>query len=211
VIMAEHQGFTLWFTGLSGAGKTTVAVALEKELRARGVKVERLDGDTVRKSLTRDLGFSKEDRDKNIERVTFVAKLLSRNGVGVLASFISPYRATRAMVREETTNFIEVFVNAPLEVCADRDVKGLYAKAFAGEIPNFTGVSDPYEEPTCSIHTKKLWMRASPSAWSTSKNTGSSPLQRRSDLHDGLAIKLKPSGASFLLRGRVRGVCGAGR
>jgi len=133
--MAEHQGFTLWFTGLSGAGKTTVAVALEKELRARGVKVERLDGDTVRKS------------DKNIERVTFVAKLLSRNGVGVLASFISPYRATRAMVREETTNFIEVFVNAPLEVCADRDVKGLYAKAFAGEIPNFTGVSDPYEEP----------------------------------------------------------------
>ncbi len=146
--MAEHQGFTLWFTGLSGAGKTTVAVALEKELRARGVKVERLDGDTVRKSLTRDLGFSKEDRDKNIERVTFVAKLLSRNGVGVLASFISPYRATRAMVREETTNFIEVFVNAPLEVCADRDVKGLYAKAFAGEIPNFTGVSDPYEEPS---------------------------------------------------------------
>ena len=145
--MGEQKGFTLWFTGLSGAGKTTVAVAVEKELRARGLKVERLDGDTVRQSLTRDLGFSKEDRDKNIERVTFVAKLLSRNGVGVLAAFISPYLETRAMVRRETTNFIEVFVNAPLEVCAQRDVKGMYAKAFRGEIANFTGVNDPYEEP----------------------------------------------------------------
>lgn len=145
--MSEQKGFTLWFTGLSGAGKTTVTMALEKQLRARGVKVERLDGDTVRQSLTRDLGFSKEDRDKNIERVTFVAKLLSRNGVGVLTAFISPYRGTREMVRRETTNFIEVFVNAPLEVCAQRDVKGMYAKAFAGEIQNFTGVNDPYEEP----------------------------------------------------------------
>lgn len=145
--MAEQKGFTLWFTGLSGAGKTTAALAVEKELRARGLKVERLDGDTVRQSLTRDLGFSKEDRDKNIERVTFVAKLLSRNGVAVLASFISPYRETRAMVRRETTNFIEVFVNAPLEVCIARDVKGMYAKAFRGEIKEFTGVSDPYEEP----------------------------------------------------------------
>jgi adenylyl-sulfate kinase len=145
--MTEQAGFTIWFTGLSGAGKTTVAVALEKELRARGVKVERLDGDTVRQSLTRDLGFSKEDRDKNIERVTFVAKLLSRNGVAVLASFISPYREIRAMVRCETTNFIEVFVNAPLDVCVARDVKGMYAKAFRGEIKEFTGVSDPYEEP----------------------------------------------------------------
>lgn len=145
--MTEQKGFTLWFTGLSGAGKTTVAKAVEIELRARGVKVERLDGDTVRQSLTRDLGFSKEDRDKNIERVTFVAKLLSRNGIGVLAAFISPYRETRAMVARETTNFIEVFVHAPLEVCAERDVKGMYAKAFAGEIENFTGVSDPYEEP----------------------------------------------------------------
>jgi adenylyl-sulfate kinase len=145
--MVEQKGFTVWFTGLSGAGKTTVAVTLTEKLRARGLKVERLDGDTVRQSLTRDLGFSKEDRDKNIERVTFVAKLLSRNGVGVLASFISPYRKTREMVRNETTNFIEVFVHAPLEVCAERDVKGMYAKAFAGEIKNFTGVSDPYEEP----------------------------------------------------------------
>jgi adenylyl-sulfate kinase len=145
--MAEQTGFTLWFTGLSGAGKTTMALAVENELRARGLKVERLDGDTVRQSLTRDLGFSKEDRDKNIERVTFVAKLLSRNGVAVLASFISPYRETRAMVRRETTNFVEVFVNAPLDVCVARDVKGMYAKAFRGEIKEFTGVSDPYEEP----------------------------------------------------------------
>ena len=143
----EHSGFVLWFTGLSGAGKTTLAVALEKEFRRRGVRVERLDGDTVRQSLTKDLGFSKEDRDKNIERVTFVAKLLSRNNVVVLASFISPYRVTRDYVRGETTNFIEIFVDAPLEVCAERDVKGMYAKAFRGEIANFTGVSDPYEEP----------------------------------------------------------------
>ncbi|PJF40169.1 MAG: adenylyl-sulfate kinase [Chloroflexi bacterium] len=141
------EGFTLWLTGLSGAGKTTIAVALEKELRDRDLYVERLDGDTVRQGLTRDLGFSKEDRDMNIERVTFVAKLLSRNGVAVLASFISPYREARENIRKETTNYIEVFVHAPLDVCADRDVKGLYAKAFAGEIPNFTGVSDPYEAP----------------------------------------------------------------
>jgi adenylyl-sulfate kinase len=134
-------------TGLSGAGKTTIAKILVKELQDRGLKMERLDGDVVRQSLTRDLGFSKEDRDKNIERVTFVAKLLSRNGVGVVCSFISPYQAVRDTVRAETTNFIEVFVHAPLEVCAARDVKGMYAKAFAGEIENFTGVSDPYEAP----------------------------------------------------------------
>lgn len=143
----QQKGFTLWMTGLSGAGKTTIARILEARLKERGLKIERLDGDVVRQSLTRDLGFSKEDRDKNIERVMFVAKLLSRNGVGVIASFISPYQSVRDMVRAETTNFIEVFVHAPLEVCAERDVKGLYAKAFAGEIPNFTGVSDPYEEP----------------------------------------------------------------
>jgi len=143
----NNEGFTLWMTGLSGAGKTTIAVALEKILRDRGVRFERLDGDTVREGLTRDLGFSKEDRDKNIERVTFVAKLLSRNGVGVVASFISPYREARDKVRKETTNFIEVYVNASVDVCASRDVKGLYAKALRGEIPNFTGVSDPYEAP----------------------------------------------------------------
>jgi adenylyl-sulfate kinase len=143
----EHQGFTLWMTGLSGAGKTTIALELEKKLKERGVKFERLDGDVVRESLTRDLGFSKEDRDKNIERVSFVAKLLSRNGVGVVCSFISPYQAQRDMVRSQTHNFIEVYVSTPLEVCAERDVKGMYKKAMAGEIPNFTGVSDPYEAP----------------------------------------------------------------
>ncbi len=141
------DGFVLWFTGLSGAGKTALAKRVEQELKARGISVERLDGDVVRQSLTADLGFSKEDRDKNIQRVTFVAKLLSRNGVGVLASFISPYRATREWVRHEVTNFIEVFVDCPLEVCIRRDEKGLYAKALAGQIPEFTGVSDPYEPP----------------------------------------------------------------
>ena len=153
-----QQGFTLWLTGLSGAGKTTVAVALENELHERGLLIERLDGDTVREGLTRDLGFSKEDRDKNIERVAFVAKLLSRNRVGVVASFISPYREARANVRQQTTNFIEVYVNAPLEVCAARDVKGLYAKAFAGQIQGFTGVNDPYEapeKPEIVLHTDK--------------------------------------------------------
>jgi adenylyl-sulfate kinase len=145
--LCNQRGFTLWFTGLSGSGKTEIAKFVENELRERNLKVERLDGDIVRQSLTRDLGFSKEDRDKNIERVTFVAKLLTRNEVAVLCSFISPYRARRAKSREEIGEFIEVFVECPLEVCAARDVKGMYAKAFAGEIENFTGVSDPYEAP----------------------------------------------------------------
>lgn len=143
----EQKGVTVWFTGLSGAGKSTLADALEKKLRGQGLKIERLDGDIVRQSLTKDLGFSKEDRDKNIERVTFVAKLLTRNGVMSLVSFISPYRAMRDYARKETGNFVEVYVKCPLEVCAGRDVKGLYAKAQKGEIPNFTGVNDPYEEP----------------------------------------------------------------
>jgi adenylyl-sulfate kinase len=143
----EQKGVTVWFTGMSGAGKTALAVPLEKELQKRGLKVERLDGDIVRQSLTRDLGFSKEDRDKNIERVTFVAKLLTRNGVAVLCSFISPYRAVRANVKEEVGNFVEVYCYAPLETLVERDVKGLYKKALAGEIENFTGISDPYEAP----------------------------------------------------------------
>ena len=157
--MTDHrQGITLWLTGLSGAGKTTLALELERELRLRGLNVERLDGDTVREGLTRDLGFSKEDRDRNIERVAFVAKLLSRNNVAVIASFISPYREARRRVREQTTNFVEVFVDAPLSVCAERDVKGLYRKALAGQITGFTGVNDPYEAPAAAevtVHTDR--------------------------------------------------------
>jgi adenylyl-sulfate kinase len=143
----DQKGVTVWFTGLSGAGKTALALRLEEELRRRGLRVERLDGDIVRQGLTRDLGFSKEDRDKNIERVTFVAKLLTRNGVAVLCSFISPYRAVRAQSRKEIGNFVEVYCYATLETLMQRDVKGLYKKAIAGEIPNFTGISDPYEAP----------------------------------------------------------------
>jgi adenylyl-sulfate kinase len=146
----------VWLTGLSGSGKTTIAKRLVEELRDRGLRVERLDGDVVRKSLTRDLGFSKADRDANIERVTFVAKLLTRNGVGVVCAFISPYRERRARSREEIGDFVEVYVECPVEVCAERDVKGLYEKAFRGEIADFTGVSDPYEppeEPAIVCHT----------------------------------------------------------
>ena len=143
----QRPGFVLWMTGLSGAGKTTIALDLVDELQKRGLKIERLDGDVVRESLTKDLGFTAEDRRKNIERVTFVAKLLSRNGVGCVCSFISPYQAVRDHVRNNTTNFLEVFIDAPLDTVIERDVKGLYKKAIAGEIPNFTGISDPFEAP----------------------------------------------------------------
>ena len=145
--MSDQKGFTLWFTGLSGSGKTALAKKLAPVLRERGLKVERLDGDIVRQSLTKDLGFSAEDRDTNIERVTFVAKLLTRNGVAVLASFISPYIVRRAKSRAEIGHFVECYVECPLETLVERDVKGLYKKALAGEIKNFTGVSDPYEAP----------------------------------------------------------------
>ncbi|MFH1867832.1 MAG: adenylyl-sulfate kinase [Candidatus Omnitrophota bacterium] len=143
----NHDGFVLWFTGLPCSGKTTVADAIADKLKRMNIKVERLDGDIVRQGLTKDLGFSKEDRDKNIDRVTFVAKLLSRNGVATLVSFVSPYRERRQHVREDTTNFIEVFVKCPIEECKKRDTKGMYAKALRGEIKDFTGVDDPYEEP----------------------------------------------------------------
>ena len=142
-----HKGFVVWLTGLPCSGKTTVAKIVEKELKKSGLKAERLDGDVVRQSLTRDLGFSKEDRDENIERITFVAKLLSRNGVAVIVSFISPYREKRDNARRECTNFIETYVKCPVEVCEKRDVKGMYKKARCGDIKDFTGVSDPYEEP----------------------------------------------------------------
>ncbi len=140
-------GVTLWFTGLSGAGKTTISQAVEKELRSRSYNVETLDGDVVRQNLTKGLGFSREDRDENIRRIGFVANLLTRNQVIVLVSAISPYREIRTEVRQRIGNFMEVYVNAPLEVCEQRDVKGLYKKARSGIIKNFTGIDDPYEPP----------------------------------------------------------------
>src|SRR5215217_3863983 len=144
-----ERGFTLWFTGLSGAGKTTIAEIVEKELkRRRSGSVEVLDGDIVRTNLSKGLGFSREDRDTNVLRIGFVAKLLARNGVAVIVSAISPYKEARDMVRQDLgDDFIEVYVYCPIEVCAERDVKGLYKKAFQGEIQGFTGVSDPYEPP----------------------------------------------------------------
>ena len=129
----QHQGVTLWFTGLSGSGKTTIAKAVESELRSRHCKVEMLDGDIVRTNLSKGLGFSKEDRDTNVRRIGFVANLLSRNGVIAITAAISPYRDIRDEVRQRTENFMEVYVNAPLDICETRDVKGLYAKARAGE------------------------------------------------------------------------------
>lgn len=143
----EQKGFTLWFTGLPCSGKSAVADRVAEILKEWGLRVERLDGDIVRRSLTRDLGFSREDRNENIRRVTFVAKLLTRNGVAVLTSFISPYREIRAHAREEIGNFLEVYTRCSLDVCIQRDVKGMYNKAIRGEIKEFTGVSDPYEEP----------------------------------------------------------------
>jgi adenylylsulfate kinase len=143
-------GFTLWFTGLSGAGKTTIAHLVGPELDRRGHVVEYLDGDTVRTHLSKGLGFSKEDRDTNIERIGWVASRLTRHGATVLAAAISPYDETRRKARgmvEEHGPFVEVFVRASVEECARRDVKGLYEKAFKGEIKGFTGVDDPYEEP----------------------------------------------------------------
>ena len=143
----EHKGFTLWFTGLPCSGKTVLADVLADELKKKGMKVERLDGDVVRKSLTRDLGFTEEDRNMNIERVTFVAKLLSRNGVAVLASFVSPYNIIRNYSRNEIDEYILVYVKCSLEECERRDVKGMYAKARVGEIKDFTGIDHPFEEP----------------------------------------------------------------
>ena len=146
----RQRGFTLWFTGLSGAGKTTIGEIVEKELKERGLRVEVLDGDIVRTNLSKGLGFSREDRNINVLRIGFVANLLTRNGVAVIVSAISPYKEARDQVRRRIIDFVEVFVDVPLEVAAERDVKGLYKKAFAGEIKQFTGVSDPYEPPAAA-------------------------------------------------------------
>ena len=143
----HHRGFTLWFTGLSGAGKSTLAVRLADEFRRRGYPVEVLDGNEVRTHLSKGLGFSKEDRDTNIRRIGYVAKLLARHGVIVITAAISPYREVRDEVRSWHNHFVEVYVKCSLDALVERDVKGLYKKALAGEIQNFTGVSDPYEPP----------------------------------------------------------------
>ena len=142
-----HKGFALWFTGLSGSGKSTLSERIFRRLEAAGAKVELLDGDEVRTHLSKGLGFSKEDRDTNVRRIGFVAELLAKHGVIAITAAISPYRETRGAVRQRINNFVEVFMDCPISVLAERDVKGLYKKALAGEIPNFTGVSDPYEPP----------------------------------------------------------------
>lgn len=148
--MAEkmsQKGFTLWFTGLSGSGKSTIAERVALKLERKGIPVEILDGDVVRTHLSKGLGFSREDRDENIKRVGFVCQLLSRHGVAVIASVISPYREARDHNRQKIKNFVEVYTRCPVEVCEERDLKGLYQKARAGEIKGFTGVDDPYEPP----------------------------------------------------------------
>lgn len=145
--MSDDRGFVVWLTGLSGAGKTTIAHALAERLRGAGYRVEILDGDVVRQHFSKGLGFSKEDRIENIRRVAYVAHLLARNGVVVITALISPYREGRNYARRLIGDFVEVYVKCPLEVLIERDVKGLYAKALKGEIPNFTGISDPYEPP----------------------------------------------------------------
>src|SRR5579872_4210228 len=142
-----NTGFTLWFTGLSGAGKSTLSEIIEQRLRERGHKVEVLDGDIVRTHLSKGLGFSREDRDTNIKRIAFVCGLLTRNGVVCISAAISPYRDAREWARSEIGNFVEVYVNCPLAVCRERDVKGLYKLVDEGKIKNFTGVDDPYEAP----------------------------------------------------------------
>lgn len=153
-----RQGFTLWLTGMSGAGKSTLARLLEQRLRAAGQRVEVLDGDLVRTHLSKGLGYTKEDRDENIRRIGFVCELLARNGVAAIVAAISPYREAREAVRARIPCFVEVHVSCPLDVLVERDVKGLYRRALAGEIPHFTGVSDPYEPPASAevvIHTHR--------------------------------------------------------
>lgn len=142
-----HRGFTVWFTGMSGAGKSTLSELIYARMKQDGAKVELLDGDVVRTNLSQGLGFSKEDRDTNVLRIGFVCELLSRNGIIALVAAISPYRDARDAVRARVENFVEVYMHCPVETLAERDVKGLYRRALAGEIPHFTGISDPYEPP----------------------------------------------------------------
>ena len=143
-----QQGFTIWFSGFSGSGKSTISRELEKQLKERvNSNIEVLDGDEIRNELNWDLGFSKEDRITNLKRIAYITKILSRNDIIAIAAFISPYREARDHARSLNSRFLEVFINCPLEVCEERDIKGLYKKAREGEIEQFTGISDPYEEP----------------------------------------------------------------
>ncbi|WP_287128048.1 adenylyl-sulfate kinase [Candidatus Cyanaurora vandensis] len=156
-----QKGVTIWLTGLSGAGKSTIAEELEPRLRRMGLELEPLDGDVIRTNLSQGLTFSRTDRDVNVRRIGFVCELLTRHGVIVITSAISPYRAVRTELKERIGNFIEVYVSCPIEECINRDVKGLYKRAIAGEIPQFTGISDPYEEPlnpdiVCHTHLETL-------------------------------------------------------
>jgi len=144
----NETGFTVWFTGLPCSGKSTIADTVAEELRKKKLKVERLDADIIRQHLWKELGYSKADRDENIRRAAYLAHMLTRNGVAVLTSFISPYRELRDYARKQIGDFVEVYVKCPVEVCMRRDTRGMYKKALAGEIQNFTGISDPYEEPT---------------------------------------------------------------
>ncbi len=154
----KRQGFTVWLTGIPSSGKSTLARMLQRELDEAGLAVEVLDGDEIRQRLAKGLGFSKEDRDENVRRIAYVSKLLTRVGGVAITAAISPYRESRERARAEIGNFVEVYVNCPLQVCMQRDVKGPYAKALQGEITNFTGISDPYEppmRPDVIVHTDR--------------------------------------------------------
>jgi adenylyl-sulfate kinase len=183
-----HKGFTLWFTGMSGAGKSTITSLIEKRLRDHGAKVEVLDGDVVRTNLSKGLTFSKEDRDENIRRIGFVCELLTRNGVIAIVAAISPYRAVREEVRARIGSFVEVYVECPIEVLAERDVKGLYKKALAGEIANFTGVSDPYEPPLAPEVTvnssRQTPEESADMIWATLEHLGLVSLDRSALAHE---------------------------
>jgi adenylyl-sulfate kinase len=186
--MQMHKGFTLWFTGMSGAGKSTIAGLIANRLRAHGAKVEVLDGDEVRTYLSKGLGFSKPDRDENIRRIGYVCELLSRNGVIAIAAAISPYRAVRDEVRARIAHFVEVYVECPLETLAARDVKGLYQRALAGEIAQFTGISDPYEpplEPAVTVNSSRETAEESADRiWATLEHLGLIRFDRSALAHE---------------------------
>jgi len=172
----SHKGFTVWFTGLSGAGKSTVSALLHERLCLAGAQTELLDGDIVRTHLSKGLGYSREDRDENIRRIGFVCELLSRNGVIAIAAAISPYREVRRSVRARIPNFVEVYMECPMDVLIGRDAKGLYKKALAGEIEHFTGISDPYESPEAPelvIHSsQETPQQSADRVWHTLKSLG---------------------------------------